>query len=159
MMFRNPCQTAAPRGEAELRIYNLKKRSPPQRRSKAVVCVRTPRMYPRSGYFLVFSISLQHLEESQISGRKRFIALRKDQMEKVAQQEFEQHLETFDEVLLPENHPYYDRVAKVAARILNSNTEYEEIKTKKWTISVVDQEDQNAFVLPSGNIFVFTGIS
>ena len=80
-------------------------------------------------------------------------------MEKVAQQEFEQHLETFDEVLLPENHPYYDRVAKVAARILNSNTEYEEIKTKKWTISVVDQEDQNAFVLPSGNIFVFTGIN
>ena len=43
-------------------------------------------------------------------------------MEKVAQQEFEQHLETFDEVLLPEDHPYYDRVAKVAARILNSNT-------------------------------------
>ena len=107
----------------------------------------------------IFSILLQHLEESQISGRKRFIALRKDQMEKVAQQEFEQHLETFDEVLLPENHPYYDRVAKVAARILNSNTEYEEIKTKKWTISVVDQEDQNAFVLPSGNIFVFTGIN
>ena len=104
-------------------------------------------------------ISLQHLEESQISGRKRFIALRKDQMEKVAQQEFEQHLETFDEVLLPENHPYYDRVAKVAARILDSNTEYEEIRTKKWTISVVDQKDQNAFVLPSGNIFVFTGIN
>ena len=27
---------------------------PPQSRSKAVVCVSTPRMYPRSGYFLVF---------------------------------------------------------------------------------------------------------
>ena len=27
--------------------------SPPQSRSKAVVCVSTPRMYPRSGYFLV----------------------------------------------------------------------------------------------------------
>ena len=27
--------------------------SPPQRRSQAVVCVSTPRMYPRSGYFLV----------------------------------------------------------------------------------------------------------
>ena len=27
--------------------------SPPQSQSKAVVCVSTPRMYPRSGYFLV----------------------------------------------------------------------------------------------------------
>ena len=27
--------------------------APPQSRSKAVVCVSTPRMYPRSGYFLV----------------------------------------------------------------------------------------------------------
>ena len=29
--------------------------SPPQSRSKAVVCVSTPRMYPRSRYFLVIS--------------------------------------------------------------------------------------------------------
>ena len=28
--------------------------SPPQSRSKAVVCVSTPRMYQRSGYFLVY---------------------------------------------------------------------------------------------------------
>ena len=34
------------RGEAELRIYNLKKTSPTQSRSQAVVCVSTPRMYP-----------------------------------------------------------------------------------------------------------------
>ena len=51
-----------------------------------------------------------------------------------------------------------DRVATIAARILNSNNDYEEIKNKKWTISVIDQEDKNAFVLPSGNIFVFTGM-
>ena len=40
------------RGKAKLRIYNLKKTSPPQSRSQAVVCVSPPRMYPRSGYFL-----------------------------------------------------------------------------------------------------------
>ena len=32
--------------------------SPPQSQSKAVVCVSTPRMYPRCGYFLVNSYSL-----------------------------------------------------------------------------------------------------
>ena len=52
-VFQKPCQTAAMRGEAQLRIHNLKETSPPQNRSQAVVCVRTPRMYPRSGYFLV----------------------------------------------------------------------------------------------------------
>ena len=46
--FQKPYQTAAVRGEAELRIYNLKKTSPTQSRSQAVVCVSTPRMYPRS---------------------------------------------------------------------------------------------------------------
>ena len=51
--FRKTCQTDVMRGKAELRIYNLKKTSPPQSRSQAVVCVSTPRMYPRSGYFLV----------------------------------------------------------------------------------------------------------
>ena len=40
---------------AKLRIYNLKKTSLPQSRSQAVVCVSTPRMYPRSGYFLVIN--------------------------------------------------------------------------------------------------------
>ena len=34
--------------------------SPPQSRSKAVVCVSTPRMYPRSGYFLVYTIVKFH---------------------------------------------------------------------------------------------------
>ena len=67
-------QTAAGRGEAELRIFDFKTTwsefqipsqntlaeaiyfrvsSPPQSQSKVVVCVSTPRMYPRSGYFLV----------------------------------------------------------------------------------------------------------
>ena len=48
-------QTADARGEAGLRIYNLKKTSPTQSQSQAVVCVSTPRMYPRSGYFLVIN--------------------------------------------------------------------------------------------------------
>ena len=51
--FQN--MTAAKWSEAELRLYNLKETSPPQSRSQAVVCVSTPRMYPRSGYFLVTS--------------------------------------------------------------------------------------------------------
>ena len=75
----------------------------------------------------------------------------------MAEKEFENHLEVLGDALLPEKHPYYDRVEKVAAKILNSNNDIDEVKRKTWTVSVVDREDQNAFVLPTGNIFVFTG--
>ena len=51
--LQKPCQTAAMQGQAKLSTYNLKKTSPPQSWSQAVVCVSTPRMFPRSGYFLV----------------------------------------------------------------------------------------------------------
>ena len=53
--FQAQSQTAAARGEAKLRIYNLKKTSPTQSWSQAVVCVSTPRIYPCSRYFLVHS--------------------------------------------------------------------------------------------------------
>ena len=40
----------------QITIPHFRVSSPPQSRSKAVVCVSTPRMYPRSGYFLVCTI-------------------------------------------------------------------------------------------------------
>ena len=46
-------------------IQSLKK-SPPQSRSQAVVCVSKPRMYLRSGYFLVTNMS-NHLMRFQLS--------------------------------------------------------------------------------------------
>ena len=50
--FQKANQTATEQGNAE-RISNQNVCSPPQSRSQAVVCVSTPRKYPRSGYFLV----------------------------------------------------------------------------------------------------------
>ena len=49
--FQKPSQTAATQCKAKLHVYNLKKTSPLQSRSKAVVS--TPRMYLRRVYFLV----------------------------------------------------------------------------------------------------------
>ena len=71
--FQNPYQTAATRGKAELRIYNLKKTSPTQSRSQAVVCVSTPRMYSRSGYFLVFTKVMIVLEFDSATDEGLFI--------------------------------------------------------------------------------------
>ena len=60
------------------------------------------------------------MEESQLTGRKRFMALSKDQIEKVAAKEFESHLENFEELLLPETHPYYDRYCNIVCGVSSS---------------------------------------
>ena len=59
-----------------------------------------------------------------------------------------QFLEDFDKQILPENHHTYNRVARIVTRILKSNDSIESIKKKNWTITVIDQADKNAFVLP-----------
>jgi len=47
----------------------------------------------------------------------------------------------------------------VAKQLLDRNKDIEQINEHDWSVSVVDDENtMNAFVLPSGNIFVFTGL-
>ncbi|XP_059099338.1 metalloendopeptidase OMA1, mitochondrial-like [Tigriopus californicus] len=99
-----------------------------------------------------------HIETCAITGRKRFLALRPEQIEKIARSEFEQLLETYERHLLPGRHPAYARVSGVANRILKANKDYQEIYGKDWTVTVIQDKERNAFVLPSGNIFVFTGM-
>ena len=50
------CVHEARQSEAMYIKTHFSVQSPPQFRSQAVVCVSTPRMYPRSGYFLVQTI-------------------------------------------------------------------------------------------------------
>ncbi len=54
----------------------------------------------------------------------------------------------FDDVILATDHPYYKRVADVTSRILKSNVDIPEVKEKKWTITVVENPEKNAMVLP-----------
>ena len=49
-------------------------------------------------------------------------------------------------------------MTRVASRILKSNSDLKEIGGKNWTVTVIDRGDKNAFVLPTGNIFVFSGL-
>ncbi len=61
-----------------------------------------------------------------------------------------QLIEMYDNsgAVLSETHPYYDRIARVTSRILKANKDLAQVKEKTWSITVVAQEEQNAFVLP-----------
>ena len=71
--FQKANQTATEQGNAE-RISNQNVCSPPQSRSQAVVCVSTPRKYPRSGYFLVIPI-LKVLKHWELFNKKKSAAI------------------------------------------------------------------------------------
>ena len=57
-------------------------------------------------------------------------------------------MDAYDANILPDNDPVYDRVARVANRILKANRDLEQLHGKDWTITVVQDDTKNAFVLP-----------
>ncbi|XP_076355060.1 metalloendopeptidase OMA1, mitochondrial-like [Tachypleus tridentatus] len=99
-----------------------------------------------------------HIQETPITKRRRFVAFTPDQFEKIAEFEFEMQLEAFQSQVLPQTHVACQRVAGVANRLLRSNKDLEQIYDKKWSVTVVNNPTENAFVLSSGQIFVFTGM-
>ena len=68
-----------------------------------------------------------HVEESPITKRRRFVALNRDQVDKIATSEFQQLSEEFSGLMLPESSHYYSRMTRVASRILRSNSDLKEI--------------------------------
>jgi len=99
-----------------------------------------------------------HIQECGVTGRRRFVALTPDQTKKISRVEFEQLLEELGPDIVQHRHPIYERVVNVSNRILQGNRDIRQIYDKNWTVTVVDQPVKNAFVLPSGNIFVFKGM-
>ncbi|KAI9269819.1 peptidase M48 [Sporodiniella umbellata] len=56
--------------------------------------------------------------------------------------------------ILPPDHPYTLFVKKVAKRLVRVSG----MEDMKWEFYVIDSPERNAFVLPGGKVFVFTGI-
>lgn len=100
-----------------------------------------------------------HVQETPITKRRRFVAFSPDQFKMINKMELEQQLSIYGNKLLPNDHPLTIRVAKVAKQLLDGNKDILHIKEHDWSVSVINDENtMNAFVLPSGNIFVFSGL-
>ena len=50
--------------------------------------------------------------------------------------------------IIPPTDLRYEKVSKIVLQILKSNEDIPEVKEKNWKVTVIDEEDQNAFVLP-----------
>ncbi|KAJ1513767.1 hypothetical protein HMI56_001806 [Coelomomyces lativittatus] len=95
-----------------------------------------------------------HLDEVPITGRKRFLDFSKKQEERLGKSAYRTIIYEFGPSLLPPSHPTVRMVAKVAGKLIQAAR----MENLDWKVHVIDSPEKNAFVLPGGMIFVFTGI-
>ncbi|KAJ1809810.1 metalloendopeptidase [Coemansia sp. RSA 2598] len=93
-----------------------------------------------------------HLEDSP-TGRRRFINVSPAQEEQTGHQAYREVLSQYRWQLEPRGTPTDRYVRRVAERIIAVTGMNED-----WEVHVIRSSEKNAFVLPGGKIFVFSGI-
>ncbi|XP_041508391.1 metalloendopeptidase OMA1, mitochondrial [Microtus oregoni] len=106
--------------------------------------------------FVVFYFT--HLEVSPVTGRSKLLLLGKEHFRLLSDLEYQVWMEEFKDAMLPERDPRYLTVKEVVYHLTQCNQDVPGISEINWVIHVVDSPDVNAFVLPNGQVFVFTGL-
>lgn len=99
---------------------------------------------------------VSHLERAPISNRLRFMLIPRSVEQRMGNEGYEQVLEEHRGKILPDRHPEVIRVKKIMQRIIKVSG----LEDLDWRVHVVDdpKAPPNAFVLPSGKVFVFSSI-
>nr|XP_006200602.1 metalloendopeptidase OMA1, mitochondrial isoform X1 [Vicugna pacos]XP_015091688.1 metalloendopeptidase OMA1, mitochondrial isoform X1 [Vicugna pacos]XP_031540185.1 metalloendopeptidase OMA1, mitochondrial isoform X1 [Vicugna pacos] len=106
--------------------------------------------------FVVFYFT--HLEVSPVTGRRKLLLLGKEHFRLLSELEYEAWMEEFKNDMLPEKDARYVTVKEVVHHLIECNKDIPGISEINWIIHVVDTPDINAFVLPNGQVFIFTGL-
>ncbi|XP_055341618.1 metalloendopeptidase OMA1, mitochondrial-like [Paramacrobiotus metropolitanus] len=99
-----------------------------------------------------------HLDTAPVTKRKRFMLFNVNEFESIVEMEKAMLFRLMKNHFITTSHPAYKQVNRVVTRILKSNADLPAVKNKHWMVTVIDSPKQNAFVVPTGHIFVFTGI-
>jgi len=92
----------------------------------------------------------------QVSHRRRFNIVSHDYERQTGQQLYKDVMQEYSDRLLPESHPQARMVQRVLDRLIpHSGLSASE---NQWEVHVIRDEQKNAFVIPGGKVFVFTGI-
>ncbi|MED6287008.1 metalloendopeptidase [Characodon lateralis] len=101
---------------------------------------------------------LTHLDESPVTGRLRLLVFSREKYMELAALTSEAHLEEFAEQLLPVTDPLHQMVEQSVQLLAQRNKDIPEVSKVPWSVHVVESSQINAFVLPNGKVFVFTGM-
>lgn len=113
-----------------------------------------------AGVFLVIIavLLLTHLDESPLTGRTRLLVFSRENYMELASLLSNEYMEEFAELMLPVSDPRHQVVERVIQHLAQRNKDIPEISGVDWTVHVVQDPKVNAFVLPNGKVFVFTGM-
>lgn len=100
--------------------------------------------------FYVFS----HLESTPYTDRVRFVALTSEDESELGELAFDELTDTHEADFIPEHHKFVSQVSAVADRIIAACDRPD----LNWELRVIDSPVHNAFAIPGGKIFVYTGI-
>jgi predicted Zn-dependent protease len=110
-------------------------------------------------------VYVTHLEKVPVTGRSHLVLCSLAQERALGEQAAAQVLAQYGGAVLPPSAPQSRRVARVGARLVEALREDERTRrlphlaTAKWTFTVIADDTQvNAFVVPGGHAFVFTGL-
>ncbi|KAK6543927.1 hypothetical protein TWF694_000645 [Orbilia ellipsospora] len=98
---------------------------------------------------------LYHLEEVPVSGRRRFNVISHQFEKQLGDSQYVQVTHQFQHEILPEHDPRVIQVRRVLDRLIPNSglpADYD------WKVTVIESKETNAFVIPGGKVFVFTGI-
>ncbi|KAF1994180.1 hypothetical protein P154DRAFT_476443 [Amniculicola lignicola CBS 123094] len=98
-----------------------------------------------------------NLEEVPISGRRRFNIISPWLEEYIGEMTMNEIKEEYKGNFLPDDDPRVQQVRKVLQRLIPYATKAG-LPGMDWEIHVIDSPEENAFVIPGGKVFVYTGI-
>ncbi|XP_007550656.1 metalloendopeptidase OMA1, mitochondrial-like isoform X1 [Poecilia formosa] len=107
---------------------------------------------------IVALLLLTHLDESPVTGRTRLLVFSREKYMELAALTSEAHLEEFAELLLPATDPLHQMVEQAVQLLAQRNKDIPEVSEVPWSVHVVESPQINAFVLPNGKVFMFTGM-
>ncbi|XP_078457157.1 metalloendopeptidase OMA1, mitochondrial isoform X1 [Lampetra fluviatilis] len=99
-----------------------------------------------------------HLDETPLTGRRRLLIFSSEQLTWLSEMEYNETMEEYKDNILPESHAAHRAVALAVQQLVERNQDVAQVASTPWTVSVVDLPKANAYVLPNGQIFVFTGM-
>lgn len=106
--------------------------------------------------FIVFYFT--HLEVNPVTGRSKLLVLGKEHFRLLSELEYEAWMEEFKNNMVTERDARYRTVKEVVHHLTECNKDIPGISEINWVIHVVESPEINAFVLPNGQVFVFTGL-
>ncbi|KAL5119323.1 metalloendopeptidase [Pleosporales sp. CAS-2024a] len=106
------------------------------------------------------AVYLYNVEEVPVSGRRRFNMIPARLEQTLGQATMDEIKQQYQGQFLPDHDPRVHQVQRVLDRLLPFARGEEEggLQNLAWELHVIDAPEQNAFVVPGGKVFVFTGI-